>query len=216
MAGHSRDGTLTGSLGSGKASSGVAFELGYHESPLRAFAAVAGSEGEASLGEASLREFADLVDAVAWARRRLLADPGLRIGVNLCELPPDDEERRRRGIAFAAELRDQAEEGGLCVSAVSFERLTSRLTAGPVAPGRGTAGALRHGPAMDAAAGLLRGLDGAGELEGHRDRHPRQLSVLAELALRIARLRTGIQHTASAGISRHNRCRSRPRRRRER
>ncbi len=129
MAGHSRDGTLTGSLGSGKASSGVAFELGYHESPLRAFAAVAGSEGEASLGEASLREFADLVDAVAWARRRLLADPGLRIGVNLCELPPDDEERRRRGIAFAAELRDQAEEGGLCVSAVNFERLTSRLTA---------------------------------------------------------------------------------------
>ncbi|HJP19963.1 MAG: hypothetical protein QF546_10270 [Alphaproteobacteria bacterium] len=125
MADHSTDGAFAGSLGSlGKASSGVAFQLGYHESPLRAFAAVAGADGQASL-----REFPDIGDAVAWARKHLLATPGLRIGVNLCEVPPGDEARRRRGIAFAEQLRDQAEAGGLCVSAVSFERLTSRLTA---------------------------------------------------------------------------------------
>ncbi|MAG97277.1 MAG: hypothetical protein QF797_07075 [Alphaproteobacteria bacterium] len=126
MADHSTDRALAGSLGSlGKASSGVAFELGYHESPLRAFAAVLDADGEASL-----REFPNIADAVAWARKQLLAAPGLRVGVNLCELPPGDEPRRRRGIAFAEQLRDQAEAGGLCVSAVSFERLTSRLTAG--------------------------------------------------------------------------------------
>jgi hypothetical protein len=131
MADHSTDSAGLGSLG--KASSGLTFELGYHESPLRAFAVVAGGEGEASLGEASLREFPSVVEAVAWARKQLLAAPELRIGVNLCEVPPGDDERRQRGIAFAEQLRDQAEAGGLGVSAVSFERLTSRLTAAELA-----------------------------------------------------------------------------------
>ena len=115
MADHSANGALAGSLGPGStvtASSGTAFELGYHESPLRAFVAVAGADGGSSL-----REFPDIGDAVAWARKQLL------------ELPPGDEARRHRGMAFAEQLREQAEAGGLCVSAVSFERLTSRLTA---------------------------------------------------------------------------------------
>ncbi len=110
MADHSTDGAFAGSLGSlGKASSGVAFQLGYHESPLRAFVALAGSERK---GRVELREFPDLTDAVAWARKQLLAVPGLRICVNLCEVPPGDEEHRCRGMASAEQLRDQAEAGG--------------------------------------------------------------------------------------------------------
>lgn len=55
--------------------------------------------------------------------------PRLKIGINLCHLAPGDAAAGSKGVAYARRLRDMAEPGGLCASAVIGDRLTTRRTA---------------------------------------------------------------------------------------
>lgn len=86
-------------------------------------------------------EFPTLVAAVACAsevQRALARRHGrlrLKVGVNLCHVPPGDVDKATKGLAYAKRLRDMAEPGGLCTSAVIENRLTGRRSAGELLAG---------------------------------------------------------------------------------
>jgi hypothetical protein len=103
---------------------------------------------------ACIVEFPTVGDAVACASkvqraltRRIDGQPEhqrLKLGINLCHVPPGDTAKARRGLDYARHLCDMAEPGGLCLSAVIGDRLTSRrslaeILADEVRPNRAAA-----------------------------------------------------------------------------
>jgi len=87
-------------------------------------------------------EFPTVGNAVACASkvqraltRRIEGQPErlqLKLGINLCHVPPGDTAKARRGLDYAKRLCDMAEPGGLCLSAVIGDRLTSRRSAAEI------------------------------------------------------------------------------------
>ncbi len=78
-----------------------------------------------------LAVFLRLVDAVDFStglRARL--GERVRIGVNLGELLVGPDGRPGAGTTGAKALMEQSEPGGMCISAVAGDRITSRLRAG--------------------------------------------------------------------------------------
>jgi hypothetical protein len=79
---------------------------------------------------AHLVVFANMMDAMNWASglQKHFA-VRTRIGVNLAEFLATPEGRPDAASLFARNLMEQSEPGGMCVSAVVEERMTSRLRA---------------------------------------------------------------------------------------
>ena len=78
-----------------------------------------------------LAVFLRLVDAVGWARDvRSRLKERVRIGVNLDEFRVGPDGDPGAGAAFAMRLMEQSELGGICISAVIGDQMTSRISGG--------------------------------------------------------------------------------------
>ncbi len=82
--------------------------------------------------------FLRMVDAVGFAHHlRDRLDGRCRIGVNLAEFEVSGDGRPGEGVLYAAQLMEQSEPGGMTISAVAGQKVTTRLGAGE--DGRDTA-----------------------------------------------------------------------------
>jgi|GEM_PF-3291285 len=91
----------------------------------------------------ALAVFPRLIDATTFARElRHRLDGRVRMGVTLDVFEVTGDGRPAAGSEFAKELMRQCEPGGLVISAVPGERITTRLAGDRLEPDHG--GGLRH------------------------------------------------------------------------